>query len=154
MNERFELARTIGKVNKALKGKTSIFIGPGRWGSTNADLGIPISYSDIYNTRALIELSGKNIGSAPEPSLGTHFFQDLLEAQIYPLAIILDDLQSIFQPAFFYHSPNALADFIPADDILKERLRVIEVNKYRKNHSLRLIMNEEHSTAIGYLVAN
>ena len=154
MNERFELARTIGKVNKALKGKTSIFIGPGRWGSTSADLGIPINYSDIYNTRALIELSGKNIGSAPEPSLGTHFFQDLLEAQIYPLAIILDDPQSIFQPAFFYHSPNVLADLIPADDILKERLRVIEVNKYRKNHSLRLIMNEEHSTAIGYIVAN
>ena len=154
MNERFELARTIGKVNKALKGKTSIFIGPGRWGSTNADLGIPINYSDIYNTRALIELSGKDIGSAPEPSLGTHFFQDLIEAQIYPLAIILDDPQSIFQPAFFYHSPNALADLIPADDILKERLRVIKVNRYRKNHSLRLIMNEEHSTAIGYLVAN
>ncbi len=154
MSERFELARMIGKVNKALEGKTSIFIGPGRWGSTNADLGIPISYSDIYNTRALIELSGKNVGSAPEPSLGTHFFQDLLEAQIYPLAIMLDDPQSIFQPAFFYHSPNALADLIPADDILKERLRVIEIDKYRKDHSLRLIMNEEHSTAIGYLSAN
>jgi hypothetical protein len=154
MNERFELARAIGKVNKALKGKTSIFIGPGRWGSTNADLGIPVDYSDIFNTSALIELSGKNIGVAPEPSLGTHFFQDLLEAQIYPLAIILDDPQSIFQPAFFYHSPNALADLIPADDILKERLRVIEVNNYRKDHSLRLVMNEEHGTAIGYLVAN
>jgi len=154
MSERFELARMIGKVNKALEGKISIFIGPGRWGSTNADLGIPISYSDIYNTRALIELSGKNVGSAPEPSLGTHFFQDLLEAQIYPLAIMLDDPQSIFQPAFFYHSPNALADLIPADDILKERLRVIEIDKYRKDHSLRLIMNEEHSTAIGYLSAN
>ena len=154
MSERFELARTIGKVNKALKGKTSIFIGPGRWGSTNADLGIPVGYGDIYNTRALVELSGKDIGAAPEPSLGTHFFQDLLEAQIYPLAIILDDSQSVFQPAFFYHSPNTLADLIPADDTLKERLRVIEVNKYRKNHSLRLVMNEEHGTAIGYLVAN
>ena len=62
--------------------------------------------------------------------------------------------QSVFQPAFFYHSPNTLADLIPADDTLKERLRVIEVNKYRKNHSLRLVMNEEHGTAIGYLVAN
>jgi len=154
MNERFELARTIGKINKALKGKTSIFIGPGRWGSANTDLGIPVSYSDIYNTCALIELSGKDIGAAPEPSLGTHFFQDLLEAQIYPLAIILDDPQSIFQPAFFYHSPNALTDLIPADDTLKERLRVIEVNKYRKDHSLRLVMNEEHSTAIAYLVAD
>ncbi len=154
MNERFELARTIRKINKALEGKTSIFIGPGRWGSTNADLGVPVSYSDIYNTRALVELSGKNIGATPEPSLGTHFFQDLIEAQIYPLAIILDDPQSVFQPAFFYHSPNTLADLIPADDTLKERLRIIEVNNYRKNHSLRLVMNEEHGTAIGYLAAN
>ena len=154
MNERFELARVIGKVNKALKNKISIFVGPGRWGTTNTDLGIPIGYSDIYNTRALIELSGKDIGATPEPSLGTHFFQDLLESQIYPLAIILDDPQSVFQTAFFYHSPNALSDLIPADDILKTRLRVIEVNKYRKNHTLRLVMNEEHNTAIGYLIAN
>ena len=153
MNERFELARTIGKVNKTLEDKTSIFIGPGRWGSTNGDLGIPVGYGDIYNTRALIELFGKDIDAAPEPSLGTHFFQDLLEAHIYPLAIILDDPQSVFQPAFFHHSPNTLTDLIPADDTLKERLRIIEVNKYRKNHSLRLVMNEDHGTAIGYLVS-
>ena len=51
------------------------------------------------------------------------------------------------------HFDNII-DLIPADDILKERLRVIEIDKYRKDHSLRLIMNEEHSTAIGYLSAN
>ena len=152
MNQRFELARTIGKVNKAIKGKTSIFVGPGRWGSTNTDLGVPVSYSDIYNTRALVELSGKEIGDAPEPSLGTHFFQDLLEAQIFPLAIFLDDPQSLFQPSFFYHTPNSLGNFVPADEQLKEHLRVIEVDRYRQNHTIRLVMNEENSTAVGYLV--
>ena len=152
MNQRFELARTIGKVNKAIKGKTSIFVGPGRWGSTNTDLGVPVSYSDIYNTRALVELSGKEIGDAPEPSLGTHFFQDLLEAQIFPLAIFLDDPQSLFQPSFFYHTPNSLGKFVPADEQLKEHLRVIEVDRYRQNHTIRLVMNEENSTAVGYLV--
>jgi len=150
-NERFDLARTIGKVNTALAGKSFILIGPGRWGSTNVDLGIPVGYSDIFNTHSLIELSGKNIGPSPEPSLGTHFFQDLLEAQIYPLAIILDDPQSIFQPAFFYHSPNCLEELIPADETIKERLRVIKVNDFRNNYKLRLIMDEEHSTAIGFL---
>ena len=152
MSERFELARIIGKVNKALKGKTSVFVGPGRWGSTNTDLGVPVGYNDLYNTRALIELSGKDVGAAPEPSLGTHFFQDLLEAQIYPLAVMLDDPQTIFQSSFFYHGPNVLSELIPADESMKERLRVIEVDKYRKGYSLRLIMDEEHSTAIGYLV--
>ncbi|MDO9545466.1 MAG: PEP/pyruvate-binding domain-containing protein [Pelolinea sp.] len=152
MNERFELARIIGKVNKVLKGKTSIFVGPGRWGSANPDLGVPIGYGDLYNTRALIELSGKDVGAAPEPSLGTHFFQDLLEAQIYPLAVMLDDPQTVFQSSFFYHGPNVLSELIPADDSLKERLRIIEVDKYRKGHFLRLIMNEETNTAVGYLV--
>ena len=151
VNERFELARTIGKLNDALKGRNFILVGPGRWGSTNTDLGIPVGYSDVFNTRALVEMSGKEIGPSPEPSLGTHFFQDLLEAQIYPLAIILDDPQSVFQPAFFYHSPNCLEDFVPADDIAKERLRVIKIDDFRKNHRLRLVMDEEHSTAVGYL---
>ena len=154
MNQRFELARTISKVNKALKDTTSIFVGPGRWGSTNTDLGVPVGYSDIYNTKALIELSGKDIGDAPEPSLGTHFFQDLLEAQIYPLAIYLDDPQSIFQPSFFYHTPNSLGNLITADDLLKEHLRVIEVNNLRRNHFIRLVMNEELGTAIAYLTNN
>jgi len=153
MNERFELARVIGKINQALKDRTFIFVGPGRWGSTNADLGVPVGYSDIFNTRALVELSGKEVGPAPEPSLGTHFFQDLLEAQIYPLAIMLDQPQSVLQPAFFYHAPNCLEDFIPADEHIKDLLRLIRVNDFRMNHRIRLVMDEEHSTAVAYLVS-
>ncbi len=152
MNERFDLARQIGKLNQAMKDKQSIFVGPGRWGSTNADLGIPIGYSDIFNTRALIELSGQEIGPAPEPSLGTHFFQDLLEAQIYPLAIIMDDPLSVLQSAFFYHAPNSVDQFLAPDSHHKEMLRLISVSQYRRNHLLRLVMDEEHSTAVGYLV--
>jgi hypothetical protein len=152
MTERNELARTVGKLNRALKDKCYILVGPGRWGSTNADLGIPVGYSDIFNTSALIELSGKDIGPAPEPSLGTHFFQDLLEAQIYPLAVILDDTHSVFLSSFFYHAPNCLDEFIPADEESKQRLRLMRVNTYRSGFTLRLVMDEEHSTAVGYLV--
>ncbi len=151
-NQRFELARTIGKLNEALKEKRFILVGPGRWGSTNVDLGVPVGYSDIFNSRALVEMSGKEIGPSPEPSLGTHFFQDLLEAQIYPLAIILDDPQSVFQPSFFYHSPNSLDLLIPAEEHIKAALRVIKVSDYRKGYTLRLMMDEEHSKAIGYLL--
>lgn len=152
MNKRFELARVIGKLNQALKDEVFVMVGPGRWGSTNADLGIPVGYSDIFNTSALVELSGKDIGPAPEPSFGTHFFQDLLEAQIYPLAILLDKPESILQPSFFYHTPNSLSDLIPANEQLKEQIRVIRVRNYRQDHRLRLVMDEAHSTAIAYLV--
>lgn len=152
MNERHALARLVGQLNEALKGRQFILVGPGRWGSANADLGIPVGYSDIFNARALVELSGQDVGPAPEPSLGTHFFQDLLEAQIYPLAIMLDDPQSVLLPAFFYHTPNALDDFIPSDEETKQRLRLIRISTYRSGHRLRLVMDEEHSSAVGYLV--
>jgi hypothetical protein len=93
---RYELVRAISRLNNALEGKQFICIGPGRWGSSNSDLGVSVDYGDIYNTRSLVELAGQGIGPAPEPSLGTHFFQDLLEQQIYPLAIYLDDRRKYF----------------------------------------------------------
>ena len=54
---------------------------------------------------------GKGIGLAPEPSFGTHFFQDLVEANIYPLAVYLDDEDVVFNRDFFYKTPNQLAEF-------------------------------------------
>ncbi len=63
-------------------------MGPGRWGTSNPDLGVHVDYADIFNSKALVELSGEGIGPAPEPSLGTHFFQDLLEGQIFPWRLI------------------------------------------------------------------
>ena len=151
---RFKLARSIGQLNAAIEEKNYVLIGPGRWGSTNTDLGVPVAYSDIFNTAALIELSGKDIGAAPEPSLGTHFFQDLLEAQIYPLAILVDDPENAFQKAFFYHAPNRIGDFITVDEETKNYLRLLAISDYRKDNHLKIIMDEEKSYAVGFVEAN
>ncbi len=98
--DRYALGRIVGRLNAALKDKSFICLGPGRWGSSNSDLGVPIDYGDIYYSKSLIEMTGPGIGPQPEPSLGTHFFQDLLESQIYPLAICLDDPKTIFNNHF------------------------------------------------------
>jgi len=79
LEERSSVGKVISKLNQCLEKKSYICIGPGRWGSVNPDLGIFVSYADIHNAGALVELSGKDVGLAPEPSLGTHFFQDLME---------------------------------------------------------------------------
>ncbi|MBN1178110.1 MAG: PEP/pyruvate-binding domain-containing protein, partial [Anaerolineae bacterium] len=86
-----EVARVVGRLNKLLEGCCFIMLGPGRWGSANPELGVPISYADIYNARALVEVAVPQQGISPEPSYGTHFFQDLVEAEIYPLAIYLGE---------------------------------------------------------------
>ncbi|MHB8134758.1 MAG: PEP/pyruvate-binding domain-containing protein [Anaerolineaceae bacterium] len=152
-NDRAHLARAIGKLNKALEKETFMCVGPGRWGSSNSDLGVPIAYGDIYNAKALVELAGENIGLPPEPSLGTHFFQDLMESQIYPLAIPLDEKQNRINQAFFNETPNRVLEFIDLDAHLVDSLRLIHVDDFRKGYQIRLLMNDDDSRAVGYLVS-
>lgn len=149
---RAELSRTVSKLNAIFKRESFICVGPGRWGTANPDLGVSIGYSDIYNTRSLIELTGSGIGpSAPEPSFGTHFFQDLVEANIYPLAIYLDDEDAVFNRDFFYKTPNSLADIMPDEASLTDCLRVIEVASFRPGYHLDLVMDDEKGKAVAFL---
>lgn len=150
--ERVRLERAIGELNKLLKEETFICVGPGRWGTSTPDLGVHITYGDIYNTRALVEISGLGIGSSPEPSFGTHFFQDLMEAQIYPLAVFLDDKDAVFSRDFFYQTPNRLAEWLPAADAALEKcLRLIAVHDFHAGCHLNLVMDDDEGRAVGYL---
>ena len=148
---RAELGRTLGRLNNALSGKTFICVGPGRWGTSNPDLGVRIGYADIYHARALVELTGQGIGQAPEASFGTHFFQDLVESNIYPLAIYLDDEETIFSREFFYQTPNALAEFLPDGRTLQASLRLIRVEDFRRDNLLTLVMDDELGKSVAYL---
>lgn len=149
--ERMKLERSIGLLNAELEDTPYIAIGPGRWGTSTPDLGVHIGYADIYNTLALIELSGEGVGTAPEPSFGTHFFQDLMEAHIYPLAIYLDDEDVRFNDDFFYKTINRLPDWISADKKLMRCLRLISVDDFHKGHYIKLVMDDEQGKAVAFL---
>ncbi len=150
--ERTHIGHIISKLNAKLVGKVFITIGPGRWGTINPDLGVPINYGDIYNTRSLIEVSGHGISAAPEPSFGTHFFQDLVEANIYPLAIYLDDPDVKFNHSFLYDTPNILEDYLPDAEPCSETVRLIEVASFRPGSHLELVMDDEKGEGVAYLV--
>jgi len=147
-----EVRQTISRLNLALADQTFICVGPGRWGTRTPDLGVYIGYSDIYNTRALIELTGQDICLAPEPSFGTHFFQDLIESRIYPLAIYLDDEEVTFKEDFFYQSPSCLTEILPEDQQQAECVHLIDVTSYRPNHHMSLVMDDEEGRAVAFLV--
>jgi hypothetical protein len=146
---RNKLERAIGKLNAALANESFICVGPGRWGTSNPDLGVHVDYADIFNAKSLVELSGKGIGPAPEPSLGTHFFQDLLEGEIFPLATYIGE--DDFNRSFFYDTPNRLAEWIAVEPPLFERLRLIKVSDFRADHHLELVMNGEAGRAVAFL---
>lgn len=149
---RNQISQTIARLNNLLDKKSFICIGPGRWGSTNQDLGVYVSYADIHNTAALIELSGREIGTGPEPSLGTHFFQDLMEAQIYPLAVPLDDKNTRFNWDFFSLAPNILQDLIDADNFIVDCVQLIDINAVRSGYHIEMIMDDAQDQAIAFLV--
>jgi hypothetical protein len=150
--DRTKLERAIGQLNKVLKDQIYICIGPGRWGTSTPDLGVHVAYADIYNTRALIELSGQEVGTSPEPSFGTHFFQDMMEAQIFPLAINLDDKDVIFHRDFFYATPNRLAKwYSTTDENLLATLRLVDVKDFAPDQHLVLVMDDDEGRAVGYL---
>ena len=153
---RAELGRLIGRLNAAMINETFICLGPGRWGTTNPDLGVKIGYADIYHTRALVELTGKGIGLAPEPSFGTHFFQDMVESNIFPLAIYLDDEEVVFNRDFFENTPDCLAKFLPeeAERVLSQGdccVRLIRVADYRPNFHLELVMDDSAGVSVAFL---
>jgi hypothetical protein len=149
---RAEMSQVIRRLNNLLADEQFILVGPGRWGTSNPDLGIHIGYGDIYHTRALVELAGQGVGSAPEASFGTHFFQDLVESNIYPLAIYLDDEGAVFNREFFYQTPNRLRDFLADETIITDCIRLIEVATYRPGHHLELVMDDEQGISIAFLV--
>ncbi len=108
-----DVARLVGHLNKTLEGKVFVLIGPGRWGSSDYQQGVPVTYADIFNTRALVEVAVKQGGYTSEPSYGTHFFQDLVETQIYPLGVYPEDPGSAAA-----HDVSSAPGKLPVRDIL------------------------------------
>lgn len=72
-----EMAEEIGRLNKEMaeKGRNYILIGPGRWGSSDPWLGIPINWSQISEAKVIIESGIPQFNI--DPSQGTHFFQNI-----------------------------------------------------------------------------
>jgi hypothetical protein len=148
-SEKLEIARAIGRLNQALKGERFIMIGPGRWGSADMDLGVKVTYADVFNTKMLIELGYSQAASMPEVSHGTHFFQDLVEARIYPLAVFPDREGIIFDKRFLAEAPNLLTELLPRHAASEGVLKVIDVPSVRNDQLLEVIMSSEQSRALG-----
>jgi len=144
---RTDTAHVIGRLNKVLETKSFILIGPGRWGSSNIQLGVPVTYADIYNAKALIELAIRANGMSPDPSYGTHFFQDLVEAQIYPLAVYPGERGEALNAEFLDHAANRLSDFVADPGEAGACIKVIHIPSHRQGQHLDVVMDGEQALA-------
>ena len=113
--EKPTVARTIGKLNHLLGDEEGalMLLSPGRIGTTSPELGVPVSFAEIRNMKILCEVAYSEAGYHPELSFGSHFFQDLVEADIFYGAISEDPEQALFAPDFFAGSENLLNTLLP-----------------------------------------
>ncbi|GJM23815.1 MAG: hypothetical protein DHS20C16_02300 [Phycisphaerae bacterium] len=150
-DRRIEVARVVGRVNHALANKRFVLVGPGRWGSNDIRLGVKVGYSDINETCMLVEVARTKAGYTPEVSFGTHFFQDLVEADIQYLPLYPDEPGTLFSDSFFGQSENTLESLVPKDADFAEIVRVIHVPSVTSNQKLHIAMNGETDEALAYL---
>lgn len=152
IDDLYNIGKVVGLLNTVLPKRQFILAGPGRWGSRgDIKLGVRVGYADICNTAALIEIARGKKGYMSDLSFGTHFFQDLVEANIRYLPLYPDEPGLIFNSRFLLGSPNILREIFPDYARYEDVIRVINVRDVADGRTLTISMNAELGEAIGYL---
>jgi hypothetical protein len=139
-------------LNRILPRRRFALLGPGRWGSRgDVRLGVPVTYSDISNAAALVEIARRKGNYVPELSFGTHFFQDLVEADIRYIPLDPDDPGIIFNELFFTRSHSVFPELVPEALGLASIIRVIDVKRETDGQSMQVLMNEELGEAVALI---
>ena len=129
MSERYSVARLIGRLTHLSdqnKADMIMLIGPGRWGTTSPSLGVPVSFSEINTVSVICELALMHEGLVPDISLGTHFFNDLVEMDMLYLAVYPNRAESIYRAEFFEQADNRLSEILPDAAEWSNVVRVID----------------------------
>ena len=121
-----EMALEIAELNNRIKaeGGSYLLVGPGRWGSSDPWLGIPVVWSDISEARMIVETAIP--GYRIEPSQGTHFFQNITSLGVGYLTIdtvvvdgmvnesLLNSLEPVHDGTFvkLYKAPEGMTGYI------------------------------------------
>ena len=77
-----------------------------------------------------------------------------MEAQIFPLAVNLDEPENAFNRDFFYETPNSIQKWISGNEGTVQTLRLLAVADYRPGYHLNLAMDDEAGQAVAYLAAD
>ncbi len=153
--DRYSVARVIGRVTRAererARGKVVLLLGPGRWGTSTPSLGVPVSFAEINTVSVLCEIVGLGLDVVPDVSLGTHFFNDLVEANMLYLAVFPGTKGNTLDEGFFRQGENRLAELVPDDAEWSRVIRVIDVPSGTGGRPLYLNANCLSQRAVCYL---
>jgi hypothetical protein len=134
LSEKYSVARLIGRLNRSIVDREknpTLLLGPGRWGTQTPAMGVPVNFSEINHITAMAEISYRHGSLIPDLSFGTHFFHDLIETNIFYMAIYAEQPNVRFNLPWLLSLPNRLAAVSPADEYLASVVKVAEVPEAR-----------------------
>ncbi len=126
--ERYAVARLIGRLNPThpVGDRGLMLIGPGRWGTQSPALGIPVSFAELSRASAICEVVAMHERLIPDVSLGTHFFNDLVEHDVLYLAYFPKKSGNTLDTEWFKSAPSELLKLEPTATALDDVVRVID----------------------------
>ena len=158
LRDRYAIARLIGRLcalsgKQAEQGKAVMLVGPGRWGTTAPELGVPLAFSEIQSVSILGEIVAMRDNLVPDVSLGTHVFNELVEMDILYFALFPDHENNFLNRAVLEErGRNRLADLLPDDAQWEQVVRVIDSCDLRQDgQDLCLYANALKQTVVCYL---
>jgi pyruvate, water dikinase len=153
IKDRYTIAKLVGELTRIEDKKESrniMLLGPGRWGTTTPSLGVPISFVDIKKTHAVCEIVTMREGLTPDVSLGTHFFNELVETDILYFALYPERAEDYLNTAFLESAPNRLSELLPDCSEWASVVRVLDTRDWKNGKALRLVANAQKQRVVCY----
>jgi pyruvate,water dikinase len=148
------VARLIGRITRMpASGREPVImlVGPGRWGTSTPAMGVPITFREIKTVSIITELAVMHKGLVPDVSLGTHFFNDLVEMDMLYFAVFPEREGSGFNDAFFQAAQNRLSALFPEEARWADTVTVLESPVDREGPAIYLHADSMKQYALCYM---
>ncbi len=154
VQDQYALARLIGRITHISAGTDPfvlMILGPGRWGTSTPAMGIPVSFKEIKTVSVISELAVMHEGLVPEVSLGTHFFNDLVEMDMLYLAVFPERPGNRFNESFLLSARNWLTDLLPDAASWQHVVKVLDFSSVNSPHIMNLHVDSLTQHGICYV---
>ncbi len=154
LKERYAIARLVGQITHTQAPDASrqlLLIGPGRWGTTMPHLGVPVSFSEIAGSSVLCEIVAMREGLTPDVSLGTHFFSELVEANMLYVALFPSHVGNFVNDSLFTTLHNNLAEMLPKAAPYAHVLKVLDQATLENGGRFKIFSDTLKQQAICYI---
>ncbi|MEI7543047.1 MAG: PEP/pyruvate-binding domain-containing protein, partial [bacterium] len=139
--DRYAIARLVGKLahhHDKDEHKTIMLLGPGRWCTKMPSLGVPVNFSEINTASVICEIGAMHEGLTPDLSMGTHFFNDMVEMDILYMGVFVTKKENIINEELLLKLPDRFLEILPEEKKWKGAIRLIEGSDIPDNGKIYL----------------